>query len=541
MAAVGLLQGYLNALVGESIMRDVRVSLATHLYRVPISFFTLTKGGEIMNRVGSDVDNIDNIVTGTLTSVITNTVVIGTTLVMMFTWDWQLAVIAVVAVPLMVMPLNPVGRRVYETRKKSRKKVDEIESITQETMSSSGIVLVKSFVREAHERERFLRAGTHLMRLKIDLAMVGRSFLACVTAMTIAGPALLWLGGGWFAITGGLQVGVIVAFASFIQVRLYGATAALAGLHVQIMSGLAVFERLFDYLDTDEEHYEPSDAIVLSDARGDIRFEDVSFSYDGARNVLDGVSFHVEPGKVAAFVGASGAGKTTIAQLVARFYSPQSGRVYIDGHDIRRITLDSLRSEVGFVTQEAYLLHDTIANNLRYAKPGATDRELRVAATAANIHEFIGGLRDGYGTIVGNRGFKLSGGERQRLAIARALLKNPRILVLDEATSALDSENEAAIQSAFIALMRNRTNVVIAHRLRTVQEADIIFVVHSGRIVEAGCHAELLARGGHYSRLWFGEFRDLSAERSTCGMAPRSQPAQFTGLFNKDIGSASSE
>ncbi len=511
-ALVGVAQGYLNSVVGEGIMRDIRTQLVSHLHRMPLSFFTGTKTGEIMNRVSNDVDNIDNVVTGTLTSIVTNVIVIGSTLVAMFLWNWRLALLSVAIVPLMVFPLGPVGRRMYDIRKKTREKRDQIESITQETLSISGITLIKSFAREAYEKSRFYDVGTRLMHLEIDLAMVGRWFLASVTAMVLVGPALVWFGGGWYAIAGGLQVGVVVAFVSFIQGRLYGPAAALAGIQVQIVSALAVFERIFDYLDMQPEEYAPQGSIVLPGVRGDIVFDEVTFSYDGSsRDVLDGISFHVASGQAVAFVGPSGAGKTTITQLVPRFYDPQSGRVLVDGHDVRAVDLESLRRDIGIVTQETYLFHDTIANNLRYGKPDATDAELQTAARAANIHEFIASLPDRYDTIVGERGHKLSGGERQRLAIARVLLKDPRILILDEATSSLDSENEAAIQAALVTAMRGRTSLVVAHRLSTILAADTIFVVDAGRIVETGRHGELLARGGLYSRLYRTQFRDLSA------------------------------
>jgi ATP-binding cassette subfamily B protein len=510
-AGIGVLQGYLNSVVGEGIMRDIRTSLVAHLHRMPLNFFTGTKTGEIMNRVSSDVDNVDNVVTGTLTTIVTNVVVIATTLVAMFVWNWRLALISVVVVPLMTLPLGPVGRRMYAIRKKTREKRDEIESITQETLSISGITLIKSFAREAYERARFYTVGTRLMQLEVDLAMVGRWFIASVTAMVVVGPALVWFGGGWLAIATALPVGVIVAFVSFIGGRLYGSAASLAGIQIQIVSALAVFERIFEYLDMATEEYDPPGAITLPEVNGEIAFENVVFSYDGTREVLDGISFHVRPGEVAAFVGPSGAGKTTITQLVPRFYDPQGGRVLIDGHDLRTVTLDSLRRDIGIVTQETYLFHDTIANNLRYGKPDATDAELEASARAANIAEFIDALPNRYETVVGERGHKLSGGERQRLAIARVLLKDPRILILDEATSSLDYENEAAIQKALDVVMKGRTSLVIAHRLSTVLTADVIFVVDRGRIVESGRHAALLARGGLYSRLYRTQFAGLSA------------------------------
>ncbi len=507
----GVVQGYLNSLVGEGIMRDIRTRLVSHLHRMPLAFFTGTKTGEIMNRVSSDVDNIDGVVTGTLTAIITNVVMILTTLIAMFFWNWRLALVSLIVVPFMVLPLGPVGRRMYEIRKKTREQRDAIESITQETLSISGITLIKSFAREAYERSRFYDVGTQLMGLEIRLAMVGRWFIASVTAMVIVGPAIVWLGGGWLAVRGMLDVGVIVAFIGYIQGRLYGPAAALVGVQVQIVSAFAVFERIFDYLDMRPEEYDPPGAVTLQDIRGDVRFDDVTFGYDADRSILHDVSFHIEPGQIAALVGPSGAGKSTITQLVPRFYDPQSGRVLLDDRDVKTLTLESLRAGIGIVTQETYLFHDTIASNLRYAKPDAVDAELIAAARSANIHDFIASLPAGYETVVGERGHKLSGGERQRLAIARVLLKNPCVLILDEATSALDSHNEAAIQEALETVMRGRTSLVIAHRLSTIVNADVIFVVEGGRIVESGSHAVLLARNGPYAHLYRTQFRDRTA------------------------------
>ncbi|HUY40514.1 MAG TPA: ABC transporter ATP-binding protein [Candidatus Dormibacteraeota bacterium] len=513
-AAIGVVQGYLNSVVGEGIMRDIRTSLVSHLHRMPIAFFTGTKTGEIMNRVSNDVDNIDNVVTGTLTAIVTNVVVIGTTLAAMFVWNWRLALLSAIVVPLMIVPLGPVGRRMYQVRRRTREQRDEIESITQETLSISGITLIKSFAREEYESKRFYGVGTKLMNLEVRLAMVGRWFLALVTAMVIIGPVIVWLGGGWLAIQHTLQIGVIVAFVSFIQTRLYGPAAALAGIQVQIVSAFAVFERIFEYLDLPAEAYDAPNAVALPEIRGDVAFEDVSFGYTDARRILDKVSFEVRSGQVAAFVGPTGAGKTTITQLVPRFYDPQEGRVLVDGHDVRTVTLDSLRRHIGIVTQETYLFHDTIESNLRYGKPDATTEEIAAAATAANIHDFIVSLPDGYQTVVGERGHKLSGGERQRLAIARVLLNDPRILILDEATSALDSHSEAAIQTALERVMRGRTTLAIAHRLSTILSADVIFVIERGRIVEQGTHAALLTRDGSYARLYRKQFREEPASET---------------------------
>jgi ATP-binding cassette subfamily B protein len=507
---IGVYQGYLNSFVGEGIMRDIRTSLVNHLHRMPLSFFTETKTGEIMNRVSSDVDNVDNVVTGTLVSIVTSVFTIVTTVVTIFVLDWRLAIVALALIPLMIVPLGPVGRRMYKIRKRTREKRDEIESITQETLSISGITLIKSFVRETFERTRFYGVGTDLMKLEIRLAMVGRWFMAAITAMVVIGPAIVWLFGAWFVIHDQLKVGEVVAFVAYLG-RLYGPASALAGVQVQIVSAFAVFERIFAYLDMKPE-VENAGAGVLANVRGEIRFDDVHFSYSPERVALDGVTFRVEPGQMAAFVGPSGAGKTTITQLVPRFYDPQAGAVRVDGIDVRDVTLASLRENVGIVTQETYLFHDTIEANLRYARPDADQAAIVAAARAANIHEFITSLPAGYATVVGERGHKLSGGERQRLAIARVLLKNPCILILDEATSALDSANEAAIQAALVPLTEGRTSLVIAHRLSTILDADVIFVVEEGKIVESGTHEELLSRDGAYAQLYWKQFRDRAAE-----------------------------
>ena len=510
---IGVVQGYLNSYVGEGIMRDIRTSLVSHLHRMPIAFFTNTKTGEIMNRVSNDVDNIDNIVTGTLVSIVTNIVTIVTTVVTIFVLDWRLALISVSVIPLMIFPLSPVGRRMYAVRKRTRYKRDEIESITQETLSISGITLIKSFVREQFERNRFFRVANELMRLEIDLAMIGRWFIMVIGAMVVIGPAFVWLGGSWFAIHGSLTVGTIVAFVVYLN-RLYTPASTLAGIQVQIVSAAAVFERIFDYLDMPTEAAACAGTALLEAVRGEIVFEDVSFSY-GARAALHHVSFRIAPGQTAALVGPSGAGKTTITQLVPRFFIPQAGRITIDGHDICDLDLTSLRNAIGIVTQETYLFHDTIAANLRYGRMDASDADLIEAAKAANIHDFIASLPEGYETVAGERGHKLSGGERQRLALARVLLKDPRILILDEATSSLDSHNESMIQTALERVMRNRTSLVIAHRLSTIISADVIFVVEGGRIVESGTHAVLLARGGTYAHLYREQFRDQMEEVGT--------------------------
>ncbi len=501
-AMFGVVQGYFNSVVGQGIMRDMRIGLVSHLFGMPISFFTSTKTGKIMNRVTSDVDNVESVVTGTISSIVTNLAVILAAVVAMFLLNWQLTLIAIAVVPFMVLPLIPVGKRMYGVKKSTREKRDEMQGITQETLSISGITLVKSFVREAFETRRYTSLASDLMKFEISLAMVGRWFMALINAMVTIGPAIVWLGGGYLLIRYGLSVGTIVAFVALLA-RLYAPASQLVGVQVQIVSAFAVFERIFEYLDFVRE---PSGTRELGAIAGTIRFEDVSFSYTPERPTLHGIDLTIQPGEVAAFVGPSGAGKTTICQLVSRFYDPQSGRVLVDDIDVRDLAVTSLREHIGLVTQETYLFHDTIEANLRYGREDASHAEVEAAARAANLMGFIDSLPNGFATVVGERGHKLSGGERQRLAIARVLLKDPRILILDEATSSLDSENEALIQAAFEKAMHGRTSLVIAHRLSTIVAADVIFVVEDGKIVERGRHDDLLARGGAYARLYRTQF-----------------------------------
>ena len=504
-ALIGAWQGYLNAYVGEGIMRDMRDALVRHLHGMPLSFFTSTKTGEIINRVSNDVDAVDSVVTGTLVTIVTNVTLIATTLIAIFILDWHLALLSLLVIPIMIIPLAPVGRAMYAVRKRTREQRDVIESLLQETLSLSGITLVKSFVREPEEAERFHQAGTNLMKLEIRLALVGRWFLAVVTALIVIGPAIIWYGGGLMSIRSGLEVGTIVAFVAYLA-RLYGPASALVGVQVQVVSALAVFERIFDYLDMQTEAPQRADAIDLGTCRGEIEFDRVRFAYRDQRWTLDGVSFRAKPGQLVAFVGPSGAGKTTILQLVPRFYDPQEGRVLVDGHDVRDLTLDSLRRNIGIVTQETFLFHASIAENLRYGRPDATEADLVAACKAANIYDLIAALPERFDTIVGERGHKLSGGERQRLAIARVLLKDPRILILDEATSSLDSTSEALIQTCLEPLMAGRTSLVVAHRLSTILRADVIYVIDRGKIVESGSHGELMRRSGLYASLYTAQF-----------------------------------
>lgn len=508
-SVISAVQGYMNSLVGESIMRDLRLQLMTHMHKMPLDFFTSTKTGEVINRVTNDVDSIDGVVSGTLVMILMNFTVIVTTLITIFLLDWRLSLVSLAVLPFMVAPLWPVGRKMYEIRKATREKRDEMQSIGQETLSVSGIVLLKSFNREGFERDRYHRLGSDLMKYEIKLAMVGRWFMALISAMVILGPACIWLYGGWLCIHSGITVGLVVTFVSLLS-RLYTPVASLAGVQIQVMTALAVFERIFDYLDLEEEE-DDSNLPQLNASEGEINFDHVNFAYPNGRQAIVDVTFRVKPGQMAALVGPSGAGKTTISMLLPRFYVQQEGQISIDGQDVREVKLASLRENIGIVTQETYLFHDTVLNNLTYARPNATREEVVAACKAANIHEFIETLENKYDTTVGERGHKLSGGERQRLAIARVLLKNPQILILDEATSSLDSENEALIQAALTPLIKGRTSLVIAHRLSTIVQADLILVVEDGRIVESGSHEELIQKDGLYNRLYKTQFRESAA------------------------------
>jgi ATP-binding cassette subfamily B protein len=523
-ALLTVAQGYLASVMGEGIVRDIRCALVSHMHHMALDFFTSTKTGEIMNRVSNDVESIDTVLTNTLVPVVSNIFTLVTTSAAIIWLDWRLALLSMVVVPLMILPIFPVGRRMYLVRKSTREKRDEINALTQETLSISGITLIKLFVREPYERERFYQVGSDLMRQEVRLAMIGRWFIAVITAMVTIGPAVVWLYGGWLAIHKGVTIGIVVTLVTLLG-RLYTPASALAGVQVQVVSALAVIERIFDYLDLTPEGAEQG-STVLDALCGAVRFDNVSFAYSPERPALDHLSVSIEPGQMAAFVGPSGAGKTTISYLMPRFYDPQEGTISIDGIDIRQLKLSSLRAHIGIVTQETYLFHDTIENNLRYARAGASIEEIHAACRAASIHDFIVDLPDGYKTVVGERGHKLSGGERQRLAIARVLLKDPKILILDEATSSLDSLNETLIQEALVPLMRGRTSLVIAHRLSTVLAADIIFVIEHGKLVESGKHAELLDKGGAYARLYRQQFKESAPRLKAGGAKGESIPDQ---------------
>jgi ATP-binding cassette subfamily B protein len=503
---IGVGQFSLNVRIGQGVMFDLRNQLYRHLQKQGLRFFTESKSGELMSRVTNDVNGIEGVVTGTLISIVTNITAIVSVMFVITRLNWQMAILSLGILPFFILPTRKVGRIRRELRRQAAERQGALTALMAETLSISGSLLMKAFVQEKYEAERFRERSAELRRLEIRQRTVGRWFFMTIGLFQSLGPAIIFLYGGWLAIQGEITIGTIVAFTAYLA-KLYGPVSDLANVHVDTMTSLALFERLFQYLDLKPEIEDAPNAIVPPPAKGEIRFEHVSFGYVPQRLALDDVSFEAKPGQLVALVGPSGAGKTTTTYLLPRFYDPIGGRICIDGHDARSVSLSWLRSQIGSVTQETFLFHATVADNLRYARPTATEAEVEAACKAAYIHDFIVSLPDGYETMVGERGYRLSGGEKQRLAIARVLLKDPRILLLDEATSSLDSRSEALIQAALTPLLEGRTSLVIAHRLSTILAADLILVLDHGHLVERGTHAELLAHGGLYARLYNEQFR----------------------------------
>ena len=503
---LGVLQKYLSALIGEQVTFDLRVRLFKHLHKQPLGYFASVRPGEPLSRLLNDVDGVGQAVSRTLTAVLKNAIVLASGAAAVFWLDWRLALVSLCLLPLFVAPTRRVGRKRKALKRRAQEAMAELTGLLTERLSISGVLLVKTFGAEKIERRRVKQKCAELMRLSLDQTLLGRWFSMLLGLFETVGPALIFLAGGWLVIAGEARLGTLVAFVTLLR-RLYGPASELASVHVDLVTSYAYFERVYGILDLKPAIRDAAEATKLEAVRGEIELRGVSFEYRAGIPALRDVSLLIPAGTTLALVGPSGSGKSTLAALLARLWEPTQGEILLDGKDLRSIRLKSLRSHIGVVTQETYLFHGSIAENLRYGRPDASDSEVVAAARAAQIHDFVASLPQGYDTLVGERGLRLSGGERQRVAIARALLKDAPILILDEATSALDSANEALVQAALEPLMKGRTTLVIAHRLSTIRSADRIAVLEKGSIRELGSFEELLAKPGLFAELWQQQFR----------------------------------
>lgn len=549
---VGVVQRYYSARMGEGLICDLRQALYAHMQRMSLRFFTHTKTGEIMARLNNDVVGAQRAITGTLVSIVTNVITLIFTLTIMLSLEWRLTLLGIAILPLFILPARRVGLVLRTITRQSMDLNAQMNALMGETLNVSGALLIKIFGRQPDVLAQFQQRSQAVRDIGVELAVVGRWFFMGLGLISAMGAALVFWLGGHLVFRGAFTIGTIVAFATYLT-QLYGPISSLVNARVDFATSMVSFERVFEVIDLPVEIGDKPGALTLHKVAGRVRFEHVSFNYleapaapqnqdDAAHGVVrlesqerfgrgreyamgmagpvpdyepvstrqwatQDVSFEIAPGQLAALVGPSGAGKTTITYLLPRLYDPTAGRITIDGHDLRDVSLASLAAEIGMVTQETYLFHDTIRANLLYARPGATQAEMEEACRVANIYDFIVRLPEGFDTIVGERGYRLSGGEKQRVAIARVILKDPRILILDEATSSLDSHSEALIQAALKPLFKGRTSLVIAHRLSTILAADVILVMNEGRLVEQGTHEELVARGGLYATLYHTQFR----------------------------------
>lgn len=553
---IGVIQRRWSAEVGEGVIFDLRRALYNHMLRMSLRFFTRTRTGELMSRLNNDVVGAQQAVTGTMVNIVSNIVTLISVLAVMLVIEWRLTLLGLSILPLFIIPARRVARKLRFLRRRSLEFNAEMNASMNETLNVSGALLVKLFGREKREMAKFADDASRVRDIGVQSAVVSQWFFLSLGIVSAIGTAVVYWGGGHLVLTGVFTIGTIVAFGAYLT-QLYGPLISLTNAPVEFAQSMVSFERVFEALDIPTEIKESPDATSLPVAFGNITFDHVSFSYqeengdqqwgltevtrlgwgadrttllkrgkksngNGESDVMDlvqeqatdqrwalqDVNFTIEPGELVALVGPSGAGKTTITYLIPRLYDPTGGHVLLDGHDIRSLTLQSLSNNIGMVTQDTYLFYDTIRNNLLYAREDASDAEMVSAAKAANIHDFIAELPDGYDTVVGERGYRLSGGERQRIAIARVILKDPQILVLDEATSHLDSLSEALIQDALQRVMQGRTSLVIAHRLSTILAADKILVMDKGRLVESGTHVTLLTNGGLYASLYETQFRN---------------------------------
>jgi len=554
---ISVVQRRLNSTVGEGVIYDLRVALFGKLQRMSLRFFTNTKVGELMSRLNNDVVGAQNAISNTIVGIITNIIEAIAILAVMLSLEWKLTLVSVLILPLFILAAQRLGTVLRDIAREAMDHNAKMNAHMHETLNIGGALLVKLFGRANEETNRFRERAASVRDIGIRRAVIGSSFFVMLGLVGAVGTALVYGLGGWYVIQGTFTIGTIVAFGSYLG-QLYGALQGLASAPVDFSTSMVSFERVFEVIDLSQDipEKDPSTTLRADEVKGNLEFDNVTFNYsvdeskllkdvkrygkmedvgavlslagkgngkkkdedsasaDGeaeatsqAREVaLEGISFKAAAGQLVALVGPSGAGKTTVTYLIPRLYDPTSGVIRIDGHDLRDVTLDSLAAAIGMVTQETYLFHDTIRTNLTYARPDASPAEVEAAARAANIHQFIKDLPNGYDTIVGERGYRLSGGEKQRIALSRVILKDPRILVLDEATSHLDSESEALIQDALKRVMAGRTSIVIAHRLSTILAADLILVMDRGKIVERGTHEQLLAVGGSYRQLYETQF-----------------------------------
>jgi ATP-binding cassette subfamily B protein len=499
----GVIQTWISTKVGQQVMHTLRTSVFGHLQRQSIAFFTRTRTGEVQSRIQNDIGGMESVVTSTATSIASNLTTVVASAVAMVALSWRLSLISLVVMPPAIYLTRKVAGMRRAITAQQQGELADLNVTIEEGLSVNGVQLAKTMGTGPSLIRRFTDSSARLIDLELRSQLAGRWRMSSLSIIFAAIPAIIYLSAGLPVTAPAISIGTLIAFTT-LQNNLFRPVTGLLNTSVSVISSLALFARIFEYLDLPVEVDDPAHPVEIDPAQvtGHVRLEDVSFAYPGAdRPALSGIDLDIPAGRTLALVGETGSGKTTLASLIARLYDPSSGSVRIDGIDIRDIRLADLAAIVGVVSQETYLLHTTVRENLRYAKPGATDEQIEEAARAAQIHDLISGLPDGYDTMVGSRGYRFSGGEKQRLAIARTLLRDPRVLVLDEATSALDTETERAVQKAFDALAQGRTTITIAHRLSTVRNADQIVVLDHGRIAEAGTHGSLLADNGRYAAL----------------------------------------